>query len=819
MIDELCNANNQVIFTLNDGTQTVKAVLQLLEGSQAAQFCWKDNVPEASLVPMLKLLTQQAKANGLETLFCTVPLSLVKEYEACGFCRCSVVENTPQGDVIRMAKSLPLDGIDWITFTDAPQVVLYRNVFTFPQDLVCVTLDILTHGFSEVYLNGTRISDDYFTPAWTNYNAQDFSTLSYPLHDTFCHRSLFLHYDLTENAKEGVNAFAVHIGDGWYGQRESRNEGIRPYGEKKLCFCLTVQTKSGATRVFTSADGGFFCPSYITRSSMYFGETHDYRIFSRDYFTSDLHAPAFRPVKTASRPYTLMQRQTFSGDRILRRITSVEALSVFGDRVIYDIGENVAGFAELRFSPQASNGDRVIVRYAENLNDDGSLNFHSTGGTNRLSVDVFCCGEKSLSLAASLTPHFLWHAGRYVEVTGKAELISFCVVASAVPVTAEFQCSDPVLNWLFDAYIRTQQSNIHTLVPSDCPHRERLGYTGDGQLTAAAVMTTFDAKTLYQKWMCDIADCQDIYNGHVQHTAPFYGGGGGPGGWGCAIVEIPYRYWKFYGDASVLTAYYPNMLKYLDYMAAHCEANLVVREEPKGWCLGDWCTPHNGKVGVPIPEPFVNTYFYIRSLRQVMEVSVLLGKTVPLALLRQREADAVSAICSEFFDSKTGSFCGGVCGADAFAVDLGLGDERTLMNLVEHYRNTETFDTGIFGTPLVVKVLFENGYADEAVQLLANRGEVSFYHMMQSGATTLWEEWFNEHSSSHPMFGAVVEYLFSYILGIRQARGSVGFTDVEIAPCAARTLSWAQGSVVLGNRRISVRVENGALKNSEIIPL
>ena len=744
-----------------------------------------------------------------DLLFAEPALRDVPAYEKQGYYRCSVVFPKDGEDHIRMAKSTALEGIDWVAFDSAYNVVLFRNDFVFPDEIESVCADILTHGFFEVYLNGTKISDDLYVPAWTNYNAQDFSKLNYPIRDTFCHRSYYLRYDLTAAAKSGVNAFAVQIGDGWYGQRESKNEGVLPYGEKKLCFKITVNTKDGGKAVFTSGDGGVFRPSFITRSSMYFGEDQDFRLLTEDYFTCPLDAPACLPVRKVPRPYTLVQRQPCPPDRVLRRITDAKVLSVFGDRTIYDLGENVAGFAVLRFSENARYGERVAVRYAENLHADGSLDFHSTGGTHRLSVDVFRAGDGATRQNELLAPRFLWHAGRYVEVTGKADFVCFCVAASDVPVTATFRCSDEVLNWLFDAYIRTQQSNLHTCVPSDCPHRERLGYTGDGQLTAEAVMTAFDAKALYQKWMRDIADCQDIYGGHVQHTAPFYGGGGGPGGWGCAIVAVPYQYWKFYGDTSVLREYYPHMKKYLDYMEAHCDDHLVVREEPQGWCLGDWCTPRQDKRGVPIPEPFVNTYFYIRSLRQVMEIAPLVGKAGDLPALRQREEAAACALTNRYFDPATGSFCGEVCGADAFALDLGLGDVRTLQNLVMHYREIKVFDTGIFGTPLVVKALFENGFANDAVQLLANRGEVSFCHMMQSGATTLWEEWFNEDSSSHPMFGAVVEYLFKYILGIRQKENSVGFSDVTIEPCPASVLDWAEGSVVLGGKRISVRVENG----------
>ncbi len=763
----------------------------------------------------IEALCRKARERGDETLTVRVKKQEVPAFEAAGFVRIGVWETDGDESLLPMAKSFALEDVPWVAFDAEREAVLFRNDFSFPASIEHVGLRILTHGFLEVWLNGTRVSDDLFVPAWTNYNAQDFSRLNYPIHDTFCHRSYFLDYDLTAAAKEGVNAFAVHIGDGWYGQWESGNEGILPYGEKKLCFALTVRAKDGSETVFTSGDGGVFCPSFILKTGMYYGEEHDLRLLDSDFFVRPLSHPACRPVKPVERPYTLVQKQPCPPDRVLRRIEHPAVLSVFGDRTIYDLGENVTGFAVLQFKDGARKNDRATVRYAENLHADGSLNFDSTGGSHRLSVDTFRAGAKG-SRDVLLRPHFLWHAGRYVEVTGNAEMLYFCVAASDVPVTAAFRSSDPVLNWLFDAYIRTQQGNIHTCVPSDCPHRERLGYTGDGQLTAAAVMTMFDAKALYRKWMRDIADCQDIHTGHVQHTAPFYGGGGGPGGWGCAIVEVPYQFWKFYGESSVLVQYYPNMIKYLDYMQAHCDDHLVMREEPEGWCLGDWCTPDRYTHGVRIPEPFVNTYFYIRSLRRVQTVAPLIGKQADLPLLQAREEAAVQALCSRYFDPATGSFCGGVCGADAFALDLGLGDSRTKENLLQHYRTLGTFDTGIFGTPLVVKALFRLGLADDALRLLTNRGDASFYNMMQSGATTLWEMWHNEESSNHPMFGAAAQYLFCYILGIRQPADGAGFSEITIDPVPAQSLDWAEGSVVLGGQRVFVRVEHGKAVETKI---
>ena len=763
-------------------------------------------------------LCDKAKALGAEILYLDSQEHAVPFYEACGFYRCSVVHPDCGEPHMLMAKSFALEGIDWLSFGDRDEVVLFRNDFDFPQDVQSVTADILTLGFFEAYLNGEKTSDDLYAPAWTNYNEMDLTVLNYPLHDTFCHRAYFMQYDLTAAAKAGTNRFALHIGNGWYGQWESENEGIRRYGEKKLCFKITVKTKDGKETVFSSSDGGVYRGSFITKSSMYFGEIHDLRYLTEDFYTADRTDEAFLPAEKTEAPYTLVQKQTCPSDRVLRRITDPKVIYEFGDRKIYDLGENLSGFAVLKFAGDARKNERVIVRYAENLNPDGSLNFHSTGGTSRLSVDVFRSGGADVSKNALLYPRFLWHTGRYVEVTGWHEFVSFCLAASDVPVTSEFRSSDEVLNWIYDAFLRTQTDNIHTCVPSDCPHRERLGYTGDGQLAAGAVMTAYDAKELYKKWLRDIADCQDIHTGHVQHTAPFYGGGGGPGGWGGAMVHVPYLYRQFYGDTDILKEYYPHMKKYLDYMQSRCDDHIVMREEPNGWCLGDWCTPHNSVHGILIPEPFVNTYFYIRSLRQTIEIAPLVGMEADVPELKSREEAASKAFVEKFMDTETGSFCGEVCGADAFALDLGLGDDRTLGNLVRHYRELGTFDTGIFGTPFVLKVLFENGYGDDAYKLLANRGEVSFFHMMDCGATTLWEEWFNENSSNHPMFGAVVEYLFKYILGIQQAKNSVGYAQIEIEPVCAPSLDWAEGSVILGGKKIFVRVEKGKVVKTEITP-
>ena len=334
---------------------------------------------------------------------------------------------------------------------------------------------------------------------------------------------------------------------------------------------------------------------------------------------------------------------------------------------------------------------------------------------------------------------------------------------------------------------------MHAGIPSDCPHLERRGYTGDGQLVCHAGMTVLDSEAFYRKWIGDISDCQDVYSGHVQYTAPYSRCGGGPGGWGCAIVEVPYQFYKHYGDTEPLKRLYGQMLRYFDFLEAHSENDLVTSDVPGAWCLGDWCAP-----GVDaLPDAFVNNYFYVKSLYRAVEIAALVGREVDIPMLEKRIARRKAALTAAYSNTLHHDFLGGLQGANAYALDIGLGDERTYNNMVRHYENLGRFDTGIFGTEIVSRVLFERGNADLAVKLLTSEDMVSFEGMRRADSTTIWEYWPQEgvyRSYNHPMFGAVVAHLFDYLLGIGQEKGTVGYGKVVIRPQLTEKLNRVSGS-------------------------
>lgn len=478
-------------------------------------------------------------------------------------------------------------------------------------------------------------------------------------------------------------------------------------------------------------------------------------------------------------------------DRVERAIKPAKLFDL-GEVSIYDMGENISGYPVVAATVD---GADITVRCSEEINPDGTLNFDSCD-RGQIQKDEYRNAKKG----EECMPWFTWHGFRYFELTNNAEPVRCEVVHSDCAVTSSFESDSEMLNWLYDAYIRTQLSNMHSGVPSDCPHIERLGYTGDGQLCCEAAMMLLDSQKFYKKWLEDISDCQSVGNGHVQHTAPFMGGGGGPAGWGGAIAVVPYEMYKIYGDKETFRRYLPKILRYFDYLDSRSSGGLVCREEEGGWCLGDWCTPEQ----ITICEPFVNTALYVKQMMMTKEASEAIGESETAAMLEKRIEEKKQAILNAYYSPQTGSFIGDAQGANSFAVDIGLGGERAFNNTKKKYDAADAFDTGIFGTDILTRVLFERGCADTAFHLLTSTGKGSFYNMKKQGATTIWENWDGERSHSHPMFGAVTRYLFSFILGITQEKNSAGYEKIVIAPQIPDGLNRASGHITTVRGEIAV---------------
>ena len=595
-----------------------------------------------------------------------------------------------------------------------------------------------------------------------------------------------MRYDISKFVVDGKNDIRVILGCGWFAQQKRSAEGFAKYRDIKLCYKIDVENKSGKKYTFVSDENLEWKQSRIIENNIYFGEVHDMSL--ADELTAN---SGFQNVIKAPAHETQFFVQDCPADRV-ERIIEPKKLADLGEVSIYDMGENISGYPVVAATVDGAN---ITVRCSEEINPDGTLNFDSCD-RGQIQKDEYRNAKKG----EECMPWFTWHGFRYFELTNNAEPVRCEVVHSDCAVTSSFESGSEMLNWLYDAYIRTQLSNMHSGVPSDCPHIERLGYTGDGQLCCEAAMMLLDSQKFYKKWLEDISDCQSIGNGHVQHTAPFMGGGGGPAGWGGAIAVVPYEMYKIYGDKETFRRYLPKILRYFDYLDSRSSGGLVCREEEGGWCLGDWCPPKQ----ITICEPFVNTALYVKQMMMTKEASEAIGESETAAMLEKRIEEKKQAILNAYYSPQTGSFIGDAQGANSFAIDIGLGGERAFNNTKKKYDAADSFDTGIFGTDILTRVLFERGCADTAFHLLTSTGKGSFYNMKKQGATTIWENWDGERSHSHPMFGAVTRYLFSFILGITQEKNSAGYEKIVIAPQIPDGLNRASGHITTVRGEIAV---------------
>lgn len=682
----------------------------------------------------------------------------------------------------------------WVKARESEMCPVIRTTFHLASEAVSAKLRILGLGAYVFYVNGKSVTEDLFQPLNSNFGERDF-----PHGEVMGTRAYVNTYDVTESLKTGKNVIATMLGNGWY----DGTFGEKAYGERKLCFLLTVETRDGTVYVRTSEEDRY-ADSFVKKSDFLKGEVHDYtdwdpRVLDCDYDDSALpHVAVAEPLDTE------LYESDCPRDKIVA-VIEPKAIGKIGGSVVYDAGINLSGVPILR---SAGKLGTVRISFAEELTESGDIDARY-GAAQAFEAKV---GEAPIEIRNM----FSWYGFRYFKVEGEAEVVSVLKTHAAVELASSFRSDNETLNWIYATYLNTQCCNLHQGIPSDCPHFERRGYTGDGQLTCRAAMRTLDMHAFYTKWMEDISDCQDRGTGHVQYTAPYTCSGGGPGGWGAAIVILPYEMWKYYGDTSNLKKYYPQMLRYFDFLEAHSENKLVNSDIPGVWCLGDWCTPGP----VELPAPFVNNYFYVKSMQMAIEIAEYLGEKDDIAVLEQKIAERKHAIEVAYFNTWDGNYFASRQGGNAFALDIGLGDERTKAHFIEYYDRLGHYDTGIFGTDIVTRLLFEYGRADIALKLLTASEPYGFGKWMKDGATTFHEYWGEGRSHNHPMFGAVVSYFYEYLLGIRQEKGSTAFQRVTVSPVYAEVSGNICGHITTPMGKISVAYgrKNGKLTLSVTIP-
>lgn len=683
----------------------------------------------------------------------------------------------------------------WITYDykkEAP-MPLIRKSFQLKKDTRAASarLYICGLGYYEAYLNGTRIGDQVLDPAQTNY--EDYA--------------LYSVYDIPANEIAKENTLGIMPGNGWYNQNLVWSPEM-VYGQPLVIAQLIVKYKNGQSDTICTDDTWKWKNGPVIFNNIYAGEIYNANLEVPDWCKSGADDNGWKPVKYATVYPPEIVGQKAEPIRRMEELEVKRILSPTNNSWVFDFGQNFAGWARLKIS--GKKGQKITMRFAEEIDKNNNADPASTGvfATRYVQTDQYICKGEGIEI---WEPRFTYHGFRYVEVTGlqtkpQKDLLTGVVVYSSLKKGGTFSCSDPQINKLHDLALWTIKSNVLG-IPTDCPHRERCGWTGDAHTIATTLIHNFDARLFLTKYLYDIRSSardskMELYFGTDFHdrskvTKPIgiptmivpgkrTSGIASPD-WGTALVQIPWYLYHYYGDINILREFYPDMKTWVDYISGKFPDHIVMHG------LGDWCPPGGNKM-VDCPVPLSSTAFHYLDLSILTKTAYLFGFNSDASYYSRRMNKVRERFNEQFFDANKNTY--GSQTANVMAIQLGLVPDGKTKAVVESLareiknESNDFIQTGIFGLGRIFPALAENGYEELAYHLLTKTGNHSFACMWDTyNATTLWEVLPVDSSGAgiggshnHPMNGGYDEWFFRGIAGIHPDENFPGFKKLVFRP-------------------------------------
>jgi hypothetical protein len=406
------------------------------------------------------------------------------------------------------------------------------------------------------------------------------------------------------------------------------------------------------------------------------------------------------------------------------------------------------------------------------------------------------------------------------------------LVRSGYERAGSFSCSDPLLQRIYDATAWTFECLSLGGYVVDCAHRERWGYGGDGHATMETALSLYDLGAFYRDWLDDWAAIQDEF-GNLPFTCPTYRGGGGPA-WSGIVVMLPWEIYRRTGDRRGLERAWPTIERWLAFLETQTEDGILQFYFDERYTrdiysfLGDWVPPGGVQAG-GLPDEkrkFFNNAYRVWAVRTAARIAGRIGRTAAAEALDERAEELAQAVHERFFDGERGVYVEARQTYYALPVLAGLGPDEVredlFQRLVSDLEERRHVDTGIHGTWFLVKLLLERRRADLLHLVASQRDEPSWGYMLESGATTLWEQWDGINSRAHSSFLSIGAFFVEGLLGIRPLDETPGYARFELAPAVGvGGLAQAAGHLdtVRGRVACSWKVKDGLAELSIVVPV
>lgn len=669
---------------------------------------------------------------------------------------------------------------NWITYTEdttfrpAP---LFRKAFPINKNLKKATAYISGVGYNILSINGKPATDAALSQEFTRYDKS----------------LLYNTYDVTSLLNNGGNCIGIELGNGRYNVQTYTIWNFDKIAWRKsprLLFNLLLEYEDGATAVIYS-DSTWKCstgPSLF--NSINAGEIYDARKEIPGWNTVAFNDADWKNALQTVSPGGILRPSPIPPIRTIRHIQPVSVKDLGNNTWLFNMGENSAGMATLFVNGTA--GDTVTLHYGEVLTKDGDFDLvHNTDQMAPYHNDLSFQTTKYILKGGgpeTFTTRFTYYGYQYVLVKASAAItpptLEGLFYSTDFKPAGHFSSSDTLLNRLYAAAIQSYRSNFLS-IPTDCPSREKSGWTGDAHVAAELGLYNFHTAAAYKKWLNDVRDVQ-APDGNLPGIAPTLGigfhwtsaddDGFGPA-WGAALPIITWYLYVYEGDTATIKENYTAIKKFTDRLIKRADHYIYKTG------FGDWLSI------AETPMPLVSTAYFYTSVQLLSKMAGVLGNTTDQSNYR-KIADSIKIAYNKAFlhidSTQTAMSC---------PLYLQLCPEKEkvavatrLANAIVKNNYHPTF--GMHGAKFTLSALSDNGYADVAYKLLTDTSHPGWGNWIANGATTLYEDWDGKYSHNHIIFGDYCAWFFKALAGIQPDEKVPGFKHFYIKPVFPKGLDW-----------------------------
>jgi alpha-L-rhamnosidase len=658
----------------------------------------------------------------------------------------------------------------------------FRKTFTIAGKVKSARQYIAVAGLYELYINGEKQGDARLDPAYTRFDR----------------RTLYITHDITASLHEGKNTIGVLLGNGWYNHQSTAVWYFHeaPWRARpNFCTDLRITYEDGRVETVSSGTDWKTSLSPVIFNSIYTGEHYDARLEQPGWNTPAFDDSKWKNPIAVGAPSENISAEIMHPIRIDEEVPAKSMTHPDTRTWVFDLGRNIAGISSLKVSGQA--GTVIRLKHSERLDAKGradqsniDVHYRPTDDSDPFQTDIFILSGKG---EETFMPRFNYKGFQYVEVTSDKpvtlteESLKGYFMHSDVPPVGRISSSNELLNKIWIATNNSYLSNLYGY-PTDCPQREKNGWTGDAHIASETGLYNFDGITVYEKWLADHADEQQP-NGILPAIIPTSGWGyhwaNGPD-WTSTIAIIPWNIYLFYGDSYLLKQYYDNIRRYVDHITDISKDGLT------DWGLGDW---------IPIksvsPKQLTSSIYYYVDASILAKAADILGRESDHRKYTDLSEKIKNAINAKYLDTITGTYGKGLQTELSAPLQWGIVPENLKQKVADNLAakieaNGGKMDVGLLGTKAILNALSENGHAELAYNLAVRDSFPSWGWWIKNGATTLYENWpidaGSDISLNHIMFGEIGAWMYKALGGIFPDENKPGFRNVVLKPCFVKGL-------------------------------